>query len=51
MFNRVYKPHLILQDKTSQVRRDGIVSKICTLLFSEDGVLEVPGVLKKNIRV
>ena len=47
MFNRIYKPHLILQDDTSQVRRDGIVSKICTLLLLEDGVFEVPGVLKK----
>ena len=50
MFNAIYKPHLILKDNISQVRRDGMVLKIYTLLFSENGVFKVPWVNQKNIR-
>ena len=49
MLSAIYKPPLILQDNTSQVRRDGMVLKICTLFFSDDGVLKVPGVDNKKI--
>ena len=35
MFNAIYKSYLILVDNTSQVRRDVMVLKICTLFFEE----------------
>ena len=35
MFDAIYKSYLILVDNTSQVRRDVMVLKICTLFFEE----------------
>ena len=47
-FNVIYKPHLILQDNSSQIRRVGMVIKTCTFLFSEDGVFKVSEDQKKK---
>ena len=47
-FNVIYKPHLILQDNSSQIRRVGMVIKICTFLFSGDGVFKLSEDHKKK---